>query len=133
MQDGYQIKFNESFLYGNHKDIFIVAHSHEEIQEFQNKYFSVSYLNNISSNFFEDNLMAFALIHYTGSMGYLKNERIEEINDKYTFIAELWKTPPSNYSSPVAGAFLALYTKAAKKLKNNEVYHVLGDVKIVCA
>jgi hypothetical protein len=60
-----------------------------ELEIWKRDYFSLPFLNNISHDFFEHNVLIFVLQNYSGGT-YLKNGRFENKNGKYIFIIEHW-------------------------------------------
>jgi hypothetical protein len=86
--DGFYVKSGLDINNIRNEKLFI-ASTIEELQELQEKYFYLPYLNDFSNEYFKNNYLTLILLHYTGSTA-LRNEQIIEKEGKYVFTVELW-------------------------------------------
>jgi hypothetical protein len=84
---GFYIKSEFYFEIKNEK--LFIASTIEELQELQEKYFYLPFLNNFSNEYFNNNYLILIPLYYTGSTS-LRNEKIIEEEGKYVFVVELW-------------------------------------------
>jgi hypothetical protein len=70
------------------KNIYIIS-SYLELDIWKINYFSLPFLEDISHEFFENNILVFVLQNH-GAGTFLKNEHFENKNGNYIFIIEHW-------------------------------------------
>ncbi|MDR0321490.1 MAG: hypothetical protein LBI28_08295 [Treponema sp.] len=85
---GFSIK-DDYFLETKNINRIYIASTMEELIRIQDSFIYLPYWETFSDDYFENNHLVFVITGYGGS-GDLRNERIEQINGKYSFNIEHW-------------------------------------------
>jgi hypothetical protein len=93
-----------------------IAYTKDDLNFIETNYINLKYLQEISENYFEDNILVLISFSY-GSPQYLKDWKIINENNKYVFTVEMWKRiyAPSIRYAPVGIAYRILFLINIKK------------------
>jgi hypothetical protein len=106
-QTGFNLKEKFYNDYKSSRNLIIIS-TIDDLQQVQNDYFDLSFLDTFSSEFFINNYLCFVISYYTGSW-YPKDERIKIINENYIFEIDYWSRSSDDKRVYVASAFTILY------------------------
>jgi hypothetical protein len=82
-----------------------IAYTKDDLEFIETNYINSEYLQEISSTYFEDNILVLVSFLYVG-IEYLKNWEIINENNKYKFTVEIWKkilVTQKEYGIPLSG------------------------------
>jgi hypothetical protein len=104
---GFKIKKDYFEDLDNLKKIFIVS-TIDDLRQLQDKYIELPFLDEFSINYFDENYLTLILANYSAS-AELRNEHINENDDKYSFVIEYWYRGSSGDAQFPYCSYTALY------------------------